>query len=264
MFSKTKGNNMIFENIFRVAFSSTYTTLYAFICSIIFCLIFQIFFLRKEAKKKGIKLSFFHYFGVYIFLFYVLVVFRITGVGTLWDIGHHNTIIRVSEIHLIPFSNLYFDLPFILLNIIMTIPLGFLLPLIWPEFRSLKKVAFTGFCFSLLIELSQLLNKRNSTVDDLIMNTLGAILGCLLFMIFFALVKSKKQFKITFRANSPLIKHEAYIYLLCSFAGLFLLFNPHGASDLAYIIDESYFSVQVRKVILDGLSGVRNLVNTIL
>jgi len=254
---------MIFENIFRVAFSSTYTTLYAFICTIIFCLIFQIFFLRKEAKKKGVKLSFFHFLGVYVFLFYLLVVYRITGIGTLWDIGHHGTIIRASEIHLIPFNNLDFDLPFIVLNVIMTIPLGFLLPLIWSEFRSLKKVAFTGLGLSLLIELSQLLNRRNSTVDDLLMNTLGAILGCLIFMILFKIFNPDKKFKPTYRTASSIIKHEAIIYLLCSFAGLFILFNPHGASELAHIVDESYLSLQVRKVIRDSFSGIRNLLNLI-
>lgn len=63
------------------------------------------------------------------------------------------------------------------LNILLFIPLGFILPLLWKEFRSRKAMGITGFLVSLGIELAQLLNYRISDVDDLIMNTLGALLG---------------------------------------------------------------------------------------
>ena len=63
------------------------------------------------------------------------------------------------------------------LNILLFIPLGFILPLLWKEFRSWKAMGITGFLVSLGIELAQLLNYRISDVDDLIMNTLGALLG---------------------------------------------------------------------------------------
>ena len=63
------------------------------------------------------------------------------------------------------------------LNILLFVPLGFILPLLWKEFRSWKAMGITGFLASLGIELAQLLNYRISDVDDLIMNTLGALLG---------------------------------------------------------------------------------------
>lgn len=69
------------------------------------------------------------------------------------------------------------------LNILLFVPLGFLLPLLWKEFRSRRATCFTGFLMSLGIELAQLLNYRISDVDDLIMNTLGAWLGYELLML---------------------------------------------------------------------------------
>ena len=69
------------------------------------------------------------------------------------------------------------------LNILLFIPLGFILPLLWKEFRSRRAMCLTGFLLSLGIELAQLLNYRISDVDDLIMNTLGAFLGYELLML---------------------------------------------------------------------------------
>lgn len=56
-------------------------------------------------------------------------------------------------------------------------PLGFLLPLIWKNFRNIINVSLTGLGFSLAIELCQLFNLRATDIDDLMMNTLGAVLG---------------------------------------------------------------------------------------
>lgn len=62
-------------------------------------------------------------------------------------------------------------------NILMFMPLGFLLPFFWQGWRSAKRVIGFGFAASLFIEWNQLFNYRASTTDDLILNTIGAILG---------------------------------------------------------------------------------------
>lgn len=64
-----------------------------------------------------------------------------------------------------------------ILNIIMFMPLGFLLPLIWKSFRNGVGVLVTGVGFSLAIEIAQLFNRRLTDVDDLIMNTMGTLIG---------------------------------------------------------------------------------------
>ncbi|GIN57909.1 VanZ family protein [Lederbergia ruris] len=63
-------------------------------------------------------------------------------------------------------------------NIIGFVPFGFILPLLSSKFRSLKKVTVATFCLSLAFELIQLIFRFGSfDVDDLILNTLGGIIG---------------------------------------------------------------------------------------
>ena len=69
-------------------------------------------------------------------------------------------------------------------NVIGFIPYGFILPVISKKTENLLFVTSTGFLGSLLVETVQLITRVGSfDVDDLILNTLGAFLGCLLFMI---------------------------------------------------------------------------------
>ena len=72
----------------------------------------------------------------------------------------------------------------ILGNVIGFVPYGFILPIISKKTESLLFVTSTGFLGSLLVETVQLITRVGSfDVDDLILNTLGAFLGCLLFMV---------------------------------------------------------------------------------
>ncbi len=64
-------------------------------------------------------------------------------------------------------------------NIALFLPLGFFPPLLWQNV-SLKSAALIGFAVSAFIELCQLPLPRDFDVDDLILNTLGAVLGWLL------------------------------------------------------------------------------------
>lgn len=63
-------------------------------------------------------------------------------------------------------------------NIIMFIPIGFLIKKIW-DFSD-KKVILIGASISLFIELTQLFLNRTTDIDDLILNTLGIFLGIVL------------------------------------------------------------------------------------
>lgn len=68
------------------------------------------------------------------------------------------------------------------LNIAMMVPAGFLIPLInRPAFGSFGHSFFFGLIFSLYIELIQLITfTGKSDVNDIVWNTVGAILGYLL------------------------------------------------------------------------------------
>ena len=67
----------------------------------------------------------------------------------------------------------------IILNILLFIPFGYLLPVHLPRLRWWQ-VILLGLAFSLTIELLQLITKLGyADVDDLINNTLGAAIGFL-------------------------------------------------------------------------------------
>lgn len=66
-------------------------------------------------------------------------------------------------------------------NIVVFMPLGFFLPLLWRGFDRALPVAAFGFLFSLTIEIIQYPLHRGSDVDDIWLNTLGCLLGYLLY-----------------------------------------------------------------------------------
>ena len=96
------------------------------------------------------------------------------------------------RLNLIPFTNLLRfktarELMWNLVgNTVMFIPTGIILPILYKRLDSFWKVSLAGFLISLSIELLQLpLAERVSDVDDLILNTLGVMLG----YGFYALIK---------------------------------------------------------------------------
>ncbi|BBF43414.1 D-alanyl-D-alanine carboxypeptidase [Lachnospiraceae bacterium KM106-2] len=62
-------------------------------------------------------------------------------------------------------------------NIIMFIPIGFLLPAISKRYENGIRACMIGFCLSVIIELIQLFLARGTDIDDVILNTAGTIVG---------------------------------------------------------------------------------------
>jgi glycopeptide antibiotics resistance protein len=112
-------------------------------------------------------------------------------------------------------------------NILLFIPFGCLLPFIWTDTNNLKCVVLSGFFFSLLIEISQLFNNRRTDIDDLMLNTFGALLGYLLFKLFARVTKRNDKL-----VNNN--KYEFIIYVIAMFFGHFLLFNEFGLAKILY------------------------------
>ncbi len=81
-------------------------------------------------------------------------------------------------------SNNIYGLVYPIENILLFIPFGFLFPVIRRNFRRWKQVLASGLIFSIAIETVQYLTKRGYLqTDDIIMNTLGTLLGYLLFLL---------------------------------------------------------------------------------
>lgn len=90
----------------------------------------------------------------------------------------------MNEINFIPILTI--DIPSFVLNVIMLIPFGVYLPLLYGKVDSAKKAAKYGFFLSLSIEVLQLIIKvtlgsgRIADINDIIANTLGAAIGYLI------------------------------------------------------------------------------------
>ena len=81
------------------------------------------------------------------------------------------------NMNLVPFAYMFSDYENSLLNVLLFVPLGFFLPVLWKRFRSFLWTALFGLGFSLCIELLQLFTFRATDINDLMTNTGGAILG---------------------------------------------------------------------------------------
>jgi glycopeptide antibiotics resistance protein len=78
------------------------------------------------------------------------------------------------------------DAPSFILNVIMFVPLGVLVPLLRPSLDAVRRLAGLAAAASLGIEVTQFLlgvtlgSRRTVDVNDLIANTAGALLGLLI------------------------------------------------------------------------------------
>lgn len=85
----------------------------------------------------------------------------------------------------------------LILNICMFVPFGFLLPICFGKIKRAWKIYLCGFGFALFIEVVQLITGRGVfETDDIINNTIGAMIGYGLFsvarLIFVAVCSRKK------------------------------------------------------------------------
>lgn len=193
--------------------------------------------------------------GMVFFISYVTAVLHVTGAGTLLN-GIRRGMPRFDQCNFIPFVN-GTDPTQCLLNVVLFIPFGCFLAAAFSRNASvldnrrapvsekrpanrrkraaahLAKAALAGFAFSLAIEASQLLTNRVFDVDDLIMNTLGAGIGC-------AVTLTDIRIKqLDYRRETPLVNDEPRkpraITALAGtaaavFLGRFLLFDEMGAA----------------------------------
>lgn len=157
---------------------------------------------------------------------YVIAVFNVTGAGTIYTADRYFFRGWEFRVNLIPFSR-DINVTGYVLNVVMFLPLGFLVPLIWEELSTLPRTALVGLLFSLGIELSQLLSFRGTDVDDLLMNTLGAVLGFGVYTVWNLITHSRFQVR-------GLKARELPMYLLALYGGRFLLFNQVGLINLVY------------------------------
>ena len=87
----------------------------------------------------------------------------------------------------------------VLLNFILFVPYGFLLPFVFSSCKwSWKKVVIIGAITSLAIELLQMFGGRYAEIDDFLINTFGAFTGYIFYVCAHEFKKNRKKAVLSF------------------------------------------------------------------
>ncbi|OCA84541.1 hypothetical protein A8F94_15915 [Bacillus sp. FJAT-27225] len=140
--------------------------------------------------------KFFRITVTFIFIVYLIILTKEILFKFPLSFLHHDSVLYRDLWHssnIVPFKTIYFylflaDINFDIRvrnlagNVVGFMPLGFLLPIMFARFSTLRSVFLASFSLSLTYEVLQLLLKLGSfDIDDLILNSLGGLLGFLCF-----------------------------------------------------------------------------------
>ncbi len=117
---------------------------------------------------------------------YLLILFRITVFRTrTYPTDFSVNLSLFTDLFATYHENgLWMVLYLVIGNIVWFVPFGLLLPAIWQKLKSYHIIPL-GLLLSLVIETGQLaLSKGMFEIDDLVLNTLGTALGCLIYKIY--------------------------------------------------------------------------------
>lgn len=179
-------------------------------------LLIPVFTVLNKTRFHSIKKTILYF----VFATYLAAVYLFVGMPTL------QFICLDLSLTLIPFLPMIADFKNTILNIVLFIPLGIMLPFLWKKYNTLRATLVFGFSMSLAIELLQILTYRASDINDLIANTVGAVLGYFVFRAISLIFPSVK--KVATRKN------EIAVVMLSVFGVMFLI-QPYLAS-LYYMI----------------------------
>ena len=153
--------------------------------------------MNRETKKK-IKTA-----GAVLFVLYILALIYFLffadryGQRAFAEREYHYNLVLFTEIR--RFWTYREQLGFLAVaanllgNVVGFMPFGMILPLISRNARGFFFITFSGFTLSLCVEVTQLMTKLGSfDVDDLLMNTLGAAAGYLIFAVCHGIYDKKR------------------------------------------------------------------------
>ena len=120
-------------------------------------------------------------FGIYVVVLLMLTVFRTRSYPIEGTVNLSLFTDLVATYHE---NGIWMVLYLVGGNIVWFVPFGLFSPMIWKKLRGLF-VILLGLCFSLAIETGQLLLGTGLfEIDDLVLNTLGTAIGCLIYKIY--------------------------------------------------------------------------------
>ena len=156
-----------------------------YLVDFVFLIIIYFWKLYKKWKEKGRDVLLVNTI-MYIYLSFVLYFTLMPILTRIPFLYFHQY--PYKSMNLIPFVDILTGrgdfLRQVVLNVIMMIPFGILLPLTNKNNTKISKVIFYTFLVSLSIELLQPFNGRLSDITDIITNVTGGIIGYVIYLIF--------------------------------------------------------------------------------
>ena len=147
-----------------------------------------------------------HIITSFVFCFYLLGLLTTTGICIRACFSP-----RVSYI---PFVDMIRGPVDTVLNIILFIPMGFFLPLLYKNFDNIGKVVLAGFLISLFVEIVQLFGYGATDINDLITNTIGTCVGFGIFRLFCKVIPEAWIKQVRIDGNQ--CYYELLILWICS------------------------------------------------
>ncbi|WP_274309291.1 VanZ family protein [Solibacillus daqui] len=166
--------------------------------SLPFYMVIRMLYMRKQNKNwpREIVMMLFFLYCVSIFSQTIIPNFYIDEGRIIFDTS--NAFIR-SNFTPLTTIHLYYDqldgpiaqIAFYNLvgNIVLFIPFGFFIPLLWKKLRSWRKMHIIAFGIPLFIECTQYFIGRSIDVDDVLLNAIAIVLGFVMYKVLHRLRK---------------------------------------------------------------------------
>lgn len=133
----------------------------------------------------------------------------------------------------------------IILNILMFVPIGFMIPLILKKCERCYITYLVGFGITLFIEILQLVSKRGIfELDDIINNSLGCAIGYGIVMLFISLFKRKK----VNQKYKALITTSYQIPLIVSIIFISMTFIKYDKQELGNLPITNSYNINMSKI----------------
>ena len=174
-------------------------------------LLIPVFAVLNKTRFHSIKKTILYF----VFATYLAAVYLFVGMPTLQFMRFD------LSLTLTPFLPMIADFKNTILNIVLFVPLGIMLPFLWKKYSTLRATLVFGFSMSLAIELLQILTYRATDINDLIANTIGVVLGYFVFRLTSCILPSVKKFATS--------KNEIAVIMLSVFAVMFFV-QPYLAT----------------------------------
>ena len=223
-----------------ISIGSSFITLGIIVVALIGVILLVYNLIRKFRKQKKVMIPTGRLLVCAVFIIYLVVVVG----ATMLRYRMHSFAGGIGEIYPLFYSykeawNHFSAREWrnIILNIMMFVPFGFLLPLVSKKFQAFWKTYLAGFLFTFLIEMTQLLFHLGiCELDDFMNNTVGAMIGYGFYRLCVFIVKKWKKQEIK---ALPIVYFQIpFLVTIVSFALIFGIYRMQELGNLpsGYII----------------------------